>query len=113
MKILHLINGGNLESENRCTQEVVKVLGRSGTGGSDCHSTAGMGKGSTLFRGDVRTHDELLEALHSGEFVPLCEFHVGNPSLYGEASWLDREALARDGLDLADIRPWNGKWVTE
>ena len=110
---IEVVNGGNLESENRFTQEVVKVLGRSGTGGSDCHSTAGMGKGSTLFRGDVRTHDELLEALHSGEFVPLGEFHVGKPSLYGEASWLDREALARDGLDLADIRPWNGKWVTE
>jgi predicted metal-dependent phosphoesterase TrpH len=83
---LEVVNGGNIEIENRFAQEVTRVLGRSGTGGSDAHSTQGMAKGVTLFRGDIRNASDLLEALRGGDFVPVEGFHVGRATYYGENS---------------------------
>ena len=80
---LEVVNGGNIEVENRFAQEVTRVLGRWGTGGSDAHSTHGLGKGATLFKGDIRNAQDLLEALKAGEFVPVEGFHVGHPTSYG------------------------------
>lgn len=80
---LEVVNGGNIEIENRFAQEVTRVLGRSGTGGSDAHSTQGMAKGLTVFRGDIRNEKDLLEALRSGDFVPVEGYHVGRPQYYG------------------------------
>ena len=80
---VEVVNGGNIEIENRFTQDVVKVLGRWGTGGSDAHSTQGLAKGITLFKGDIRNEADLLEALKAGEFRPVEGCHVGRPSSYG------------------------------
>ncbi|MEK7778168.1 MAG: PHP-associated domain-containing protein, partial [Chloroflexota bacterium] len=80
---VEVVNGGNIEQENRFAQEVTRVLGLSGTGGSDAHSVQGLGKGSTLFKGDIRNELDLLEALRAGEFVPVEGFHVGRPTYYG------------------------------
>ncbi|MFH1141135.1 MAG: PHP-associated domain-containing protein [Chloroflexota bacterium] len=51
--------------------------------GVDAHSVQGLGKGATMFRGDVRNELDLLEALRAGEFVPVEGFHVGRPTYYG------------------------------
>ncbi len=83
---VEVVNGGNIEKENRFAQKVTKVLGLSGTGGSDAHSTQGLGKGSTMFRGDIRNELDLLEALRAGEFVPVEGFHVGRPDYYSDTS---------------------------
>ncbi|MBI2855427.1 MAG: PHP domain-containing protein [Chloroflexi bacterium] len=80
---LEVVNGGNIEVENRFAQQVTRVLGRWGTGGSDAHSAQGLGKGATLFKGDIRNEGDLLEALRAGEFVPVEGFHVGRPISYG------------------------------
>ena len=80
---IEVVNGGNLEKENRFAQEVAGLWGRSGTGGSDAHSVNGLGKGVTVFPGDVRTQDDLLEALRAGEFFPVEGFHLGQPVEYG------------------------------
>ncbi|MDO8750001.1 MAG: PHP-associated domain-containing protein [Dehalococcoidia bacterium] len=80
---VEVVNGGNIEQENRFAQEVTRVLGLSGTGGSDAHSVQGLGKGSTMFKGDIRNELDLLEALRAGEFVPVEGFHVGRPTYYG------------------------------
>ncbi len=80
---VEVVNGGNIEKENRFAQEVTRVLGLSGTGGSDAHSVQGLGKGATMFRGDIRNELDLLEALRAGEFVPVEGFHVGHPTYYG------------------------------
>jgi hypothetical protein len=83
---VEVVNGGNIEVENRFAQEVTSVLGRWGTGGSDAHSTQGLGKGTTVFNGDIRNEGDLLEALRAGEFYPVEGFHVGRPDYYGRAS---------------------------
>lgn len=80
---IEVVNGGNLEKENRFAQEVAGLWGRAGTGGSDAHSVNGLGKGVTVFPGDVRTQDDLLEALRAGEFFPVEGFHLGQPVEYG------------------------------
>ncbi len=80
---IEVVNGGNLEKENRFAQEVTGLWGRAGTGGSDAHSVNGLGKGVTVFPGDVRTQDDLIEALKAGEFFPVEGFHLGQPVEYG------------------------------
>ena len=80
---IEVVNGANNEVENRFAQDVAKLLGRSGTGGSDAHSTNGLGKGVTMFNGDVRNESDLLEALRAGDFFPVEGFHVGRPNDYG------------------------------
>ena len=86
---LEVVNGGNIEIENRFAQEVTRVLGRWGTGGSDAHSTQGMGKGTTVFRGHIRNANDLAEALREGDFIPVEGFHVGRAVSYGRTSELD------------------------
>lgn len=81
---VEVVNGGNIEIENRFAQDVVKALGRSGTGGSDAHSTQGLGKGATIFKGEIRNQKDLLEALKAGDFMPVEGFHVGRVSNYSQ-----------------------------
>jgi hypothetical protein len=80
---IEVMNGSNLEKEHRLAQEVAGLWGRAGTGGSDAHSVNALGKGVTVFPGDVRTQDGLLEALRAGKFFPVKGFHLGQPVEYG------------------------------
>ncbi len=82
---IEVVNGGNLEKENRFAQAVTELFGRAGTGGSDAHSVNGMGKGVTVFPGDIRSHQDLLEALRAGDFFPVEGFHLGQPVDYGRS----------------------------
>jgi len=86
---IEVVNGGNIEIENRFAQGVTKALQFSGTGGSDAHSVQGLGKGVTAFKGDVRNELDLLEALRAGEFLPVEGFHIGRPIYYGPDSCWD------------------------
>lgn len=79
---VEVVNGANNEVENRFAQGVAGVLERPGTGGSDAHSVNGLGKGSTLFSGDIRNERDLLDALRAGEYIPQEGFHLGNPQEY-------------------------------
>ena len=98
-----MVNGGNLEKEDRFAQEVAELGGRAGTGGSDAHSVNGLGKGVTVFPGDVRTQDDLLEALRAGEFFPVEGFHLGQPVEYGGS--LDQAGyIVRNGRKMAGPR---------
>ena len=92
-----MVNGGNLEDENRFAQSVAEALGFQGTGGSDAHSVNGLGKGVTVFPGDIRNQVDLLEALRSGEFFPVEGFHLGNPVDYGNGSGNGLRVLPRKG----------------
>ena len=83
---LEVVNGGNIEVENRFAQGVAKALGWWGTGGSDAHSVQGLGKGATSFKGDIRNEKDLLEALRAGDFTPVEGFHVGRPDFYSRQS---------------------------
>ena len=90
---IEVVNGGNIEEENRFAQEVAAVMGYWGTGGSDAHSLDGFARGITAFNGDVRNEADLTEALRAGDFAPVEGFHVGRVSNYGRSSWLTPEML--------------------
>ena len=92
---VEVVNGGNIEVENRFAQEVAAIRGFWGTGGSDAHSLDGLARGVTAFKGDIRNEADMLEALRAGDFAPVEGFHVGKPSNYGRASWLRPEMLVR------------------
>ena len=94
---IEVVNGGNLEDENRFAQSVAEVLGFQGTGGSDAHSVNGLGKGVTVFPGDIRNQADLLESLRAGEFFPVEGFHLGNPVDYGSGSGNGLRVLPRRG----------------
>ena len=80
---VEVVNGANSEVENRFAKEVVQLLTFNGTGGSDAHSVNGLGKGATVFNGEIRSQTELLEALRAGDFFPVEGFHLGDPVDYG------------------------------
>jgi predicted metal-dependent phosphoesterase TrpH len=79
---IEVVNGGNVEAENRFAQKVAELLGKRGTGGSDAHSLHGVGKGTTVFPGAIRNGNDLLEALRAGDFHAIEGFHVGAPVAY-------------------------------
>ncbi|MQF82763.1 PHP domain-containing protein [SAR202 cluster bacterium AD-802-E10_MRT_200m] len=67
---IEVINGANSEKENIFAREVATVLGTPGSGGSDAHSTHGLGKAVTVFKQEIHCQSELLEALHSKAYSP-------------------------------------------
>ena len=70
-KLVHGIevaNGANTPQENYFALEVAQILGMPATGGSDAHSTSGIGTFATAFDQTITSTPALLEALHSGEF---------------------------------------------
>ncbi|MCI0437711.1 MAG: PHP domain-containing protein [Chloroflexi bacterium] len=74
---IEVANGANTDEENLFTLEVAQSLGFTGTGGSDVHSTHGLGKCVTVFDGDIRSEADLIEALRAKAFRPAQGFHVG------------------------------------
>jgi hypothetical protein len=70
-KLVHGIevaNGANTPQENYFALEVAQILGIAATGGSDAHSTSGIGTFATAFENEVSSTGELLEELHAGRF---------------------------------------------
>lgn len=65
---IEVANGATIEAENRFAWEVASRLGKPMVGGSDAHSTNGLGRCVTVLHHPVGTQREFLEALHAGEF---------------------------------------------
>ena len=82
-----VVNGGNIEVENRFAQGVAAHLGHWAPAAATPTPQPGLGKGVTVFRGDVRNERDLLDALREGDFFPVEGFHVGKPNDYGRAKW--------------------------
>ena len=99
MDEVEVVNGGNVEEENRFAQEVAAVRGFWGTGGSDAHSLDGLGRGVTVFKGDIRNEADMLEALRAGDFAPVESYHIGRPVNYGRSTWLRPEMLGIVGYE--------------
>lgn len=74
---IEVANGANTDEENLFTLEVARHLGICGTGGSDVHSTHGLGKCVTVFDGDIKSEADLIEALKARAFRPAQGLHVG------------------------------------
>lgn len=65
---IEIANGGSTLQENQFALEVAQVLGKRGTGGSDCHSTQGIGCFATVFEEELRSQEQILELLRERRF---------------------------------------------
>ena len=83
---IEVANGSNTERENLFTLEVATHLGLVGTGGSDAHSTHGLGSCVTDVEGDVGSEADLIEALKAGACRPAQGLHVGDLRPFDAAS---------------------------
>jgi histidinol phosphatase-like PHP family hydrolase len=70
-KVVHgieIANGANTPRENYFAAEVARLLGIPGTGGSDAHSTSGIGVFATGFQREITSPAVLLEELHAARY---------------------------------------------
>ncbi len=79
-KLVHAVevaNGGTADEENAFAMQVAGLLKMPLTGGSDAHSTHGLGKFVTAFRDEINNEAEFLKALHDGNFYPATGLREG------------------------------------
>ncbi len=74
---IEVLNGANTARENIYALKVAQAIGKPGTGGSDAHSTQGIGTYCVVFEKDIESQEELLAELHAGRF------HAGHGLLDG------------------------------
>jgi predicted metal-dependent phosphoesterase TrpH len=74
---IEVANGSNTDAENLFALDVARQLGFAGTGGSDAHSTHGLGRCVTVFDGEVCSEADLIEAIKAKAFKPAQGFHLG------------------------------------
>jgi len=67
---LEVANGGTADEENSFAMDVAMLLKMPVTGGSDAHSTHGLGKFVTEFPHEINNEKEFLKALHARDFHP-------------------------------------------
>jgi hypothetical protein len=65
---VEVLNGANTVRENVFALRVARALGKPGTGGSDAHSTQGIGFYCTVVDRACASQEELLAELHAGRF---------------------------------------------
>lgn len=79
---VEVANGGTVDRENDFAMAVAGLLDLPVTGGSDAHSTHGLGKFLTEFTDEVNSEAEFLKALHSKQFHPVTGLRTGNLQPY-------------------------------
>ncbi len=84
---IEVLNGANTVRENLFALKVAQTLGKPGTGGSDAHSTQGIGTYCAVLDNEVETQEELLKELHAGRF------HAGHGLLDGELTRFTETSL--------------------
>jgi len=67
---IEVLNGCNTPRENYFALQVAKVLGKPGTGGSDAHSTQGIGYFAAVFEEELLSQEHMVEQMHKGRFFP-------------------------------------------
>jgi predicted metal-dependent phosphoesterase TrpH len=87
------LNGFNSARENIMALRVAKLLGKPVSGGSDCHSTQGIGYYCTLFDTDIETPEQMLTELRHGRF------HAGHDLAAGNLTRFTETSLAEDVPD--------------
>lgn len=65
---VELLNGGSRKGENERTQELVRKFGYRTVGGSDSHLVSLIGLCATRFEAAVRTIDDLVRELKTGQY---------------------------------------------
>ena len=67
---IEVLNGCNTPRENYFALQVAKILGKPGTGGSDAHSTQGIGYFTAVFEENLETPAQMVDQMHKGRFFP-------------------------------------------
>jgi predicted metal-dependent phosphoesterase TrpH len=65
------LNGGSSQQENARAQQLVAERQLFGIGGSDAHFVSAVGKFMTDFKRPIRTMQDLVEQLYSGDYRPI------------------------------------------
>ena len=82
---IEVANGGNPEEENAFALEVARYLGKPAVGGSDCHSTNGLGACVTVFPRPIGSEQKFMEALRAGDYYPATGLRTGHVQPFGVA----------------------------
>ena len=90
---VEVLNGANTPRENVFALRVAQAVGKPGTGGSDAHSTQGIGFFCAVFDRDLTSQEEMLQEMHAGRFYPAHGLLKGNLQRFTETS-LDETAEA-------------------
>ena len=85
---VEVLNGANPVRENLFALRVAQAVGKPGTGGSDCHSTQGIGIYCTVLEREAGSQEELLAELHAGRF------HAGHGLLDGDLQRFTETSIA-------------------
>ncbi len=83
---IEVLNGCNTPRENYFALQVAKTLGKPGTGGSDCHSTQGIGYFTAVFEETLESPQQMVEQMHKGRFWPHRGLAEGNLNNYWETA---------------------------
>lgn len=67
---IEVLNGCNTPRENYFALQVAKIMGKPGTGGSDAHSTQGIGYFTAVFEETLESQQHMVEQMHTGRFYP-------------------------------------------
>ncbi len=76
---VEVANGGNTNRENLFALRVAQALGKPGTGGSDAHSSQGIGINTTFFEKTLESREQMLEELRAGRFYAQQGLPQGQP----------------------------------
>ena len=71
LNIVERLNGGSRAGENERADVLCREQDYLGTGGSDAHLASHLGACMTHFTKDVKDERQLVEALLSGDFIPV------------------------------------------
>jgi hypothetical protein len=74
---VEVANGSTVDAENRFAFRVSEKVRLGGTGGSDAHSSHGLGRCTTIFQKTIRSEKEFVEALKTGNFYASYGLRVG------------------------------------
>jgi predicted metal-dependent phosphoesterase TrpH len=74
---IEVANGANTDVENDFALDVAGFLGKPSVGGSDAHSTQGLGACVTVFEEQIGSEEEFLDVLKAGKFLPAVGLHIG------------------------------------
>jgi hypothetical protein len=83
---IEVLNGANTLRENLFALRVAKALGKPGTGGSDAHSTQGIGIFCAVFERTPSSQEDLLAEMHAGRFYAAHGLLEGDLQRFTETS---------------------------
>jgi predicted metal-dependent phosphoesterase TrpH len=76
---VEVANGGNTARENLFALRVARALGKPGTGGSDAHSSQGIGILTTVFERTLESQEQMIGELRAGRFYAAQGLPQGTP----------------------------------